>query len=91
MLAELSSVSVPDSDEDLSLALSLLVLLLLSLSPLADALEPLTVLVVLELVEVTLAPSLVWVVLFTTTLVAPRARTNETKAKGVTNGGVFAI
>jgi hypothetical protein len=36
-----------------------------------------------------LAPSLVLVVLLTTTLVAPNAKTNETSANGVTNGGVF--
>ncbi|MCZ2493371.1 hypothetical protein [Dellaglioa carnosa] len=42
-----------------------------------------------ETVEETVAPSFVFVVLFTTTFVAPSASTIETIAKGVINGGVL--
>jgi len=42
-----------------------------------------------ELDETTAAPLLVLVVLLTTTLVAPKAKTTDTKANGVINGGVF--
>ena len=85
VLAELALVSSEDSE----LASSTLGLLSeLAVSELALLSSDADVEVVLDDVLVTVAPSLVFVALFTTTLVAPNANTMETMANGVINGGV---
>jgi len=77
------SVLLDDSSLELSLFLSLELLSLALLLSSVVLLEDFTTLLL-----VALAPLTVFVVLFTTTLVAPSAKTIETIANGVINGGV---